>query len=132
MNLFPENTDKDFIVQFDRVIELGPNCTVELLEFRCWLDERNRETFYILCDLCENFTVFGIRAPVLRAVAMNGGPRRVALEFACPYQITSSCNSARSCRIYLRSRNLQPLSFEVSGLEVTVRLSYHDSTYASN
>ena len=125
MHLFPGNTNQDFVVQFDKSLELGSACSIELLEFRCFPEKQNRETIYVLCDLCDNSTVLGMQAPVLRAVCLNN-LRRISIEFANPYKIKASCSSARNCRVYLRGRDFQPLAFEVTDVEVTLRVSYHD------
>ena len=107
-HLFPGNTDKDFIVQFDRPLRLGFDCTLELLEFRCFLDHPSRNTVYVLCDLCDNSTVNGSQAPVLRSLCMNGSKRRNDVEFANPYQIACTTPSARNCSVLKRGESRAP------------------------
>ena len=127
VHLFPANSDKDFVVQFDKSIPLGPTCTVELVEFKCWSDKPVRRTFYVLCDLCDNSIVRGLQAPVLRSVSMDGNKKRTALEFITSYPIGVNSLEARCCRVYLRGEDLGPLSFEVADVELTLRLRYHDN-----
>ena len=121
--IFTENTCDDFIVEFDKIINLPDVCFVELMEIRGFVDERSRETIYVLSDICQNSTVFGIQAPVLRPVTMNNA-RRVAQEFVNTYKIRVASQSLSRCRIYIRGSDLKKLTFDVKELEITLCLSW--------
>ena len=123
INLFPTNTSTSFVVEFDKTIKLPPECFVELIEFRGMMSDRSRDSIYVMTDICENSTVFGTQAPVLRAITL-AGVRRVAQEFITPYKIKVSTEELQRCHIYLRGRDFKALSFEVSEVEVTLRLSW--------
>lgn len=123
---FPTNSCTDFIVELDKSIPLPPDSFVEMLEIRAMLDDRSRDTIYILSDICENSVLFATQAPLLRAVAI-AGVRRVAHEFTNPYKIRVSTQELRRCRIYLRGRDFKELSFNVTELEVTLRITHSAS-----
>ena len=122
-HIFTENTCDDFIVEFDKTITLPEESFVELMEIRGFVDERSRDTIYILSDICQNSTLFGIQVPVLRPLTMNS-VRRVAQEFVNPYKIRVASQNLSRCRIYIRGNNLQKLTFDVKELEITLRLSW--------
>ena len=120
---FPTNSCTDFIVELDKPIKLPPDSFVEMLEIRAMLDDRSRDTIYVLSDICQNSIVFATQAPVLRAVTI-GGLKRVAHEFTNPYKIKVSTGELRRCHIYLRGRDFKELSFNVAELEVTLRITH--------
>lgn len=123
IKLFSTNTSTSFVVEFDKTIKLPPECYVELIEFRGMMSERSRDSIYVMSDICENSTVFATQAPILRAVNIPG-VRRVYQEFSTPYKVRVSTQELKRCHIYLRARDFKELSFEVSEVEITLRLSW--------
>ena len=123
VELFPTNTSSNFVVEFDKAIKLPSECYVDLVEFRGMMSDRSRETIYIMSDICQNSIVFGTQAPILRAVSL-AGVRRVSQEFVTPFKVRVCTDELKRCRIYLRARDFKELSFEVSEVELTLRLSW--------
>ena len=70
IEIFKDNKPEDFILQLDRNIVLNDDSTVELLEFRCRMNEKDRDVLYIQSDICENSYLCGKSLPVLRIIPL--------------------------------------------------------------
>lgn len=69
---YENNSPDNFIVELDKQIILNEGSTVELLDFRCKLQDKVKggRMACIECDICENSLVFGSYRPALHVFRM--------------------------------------------------------------
>lgn len=119
-SLYPHNTYDDFMVEFDRVIELEPSCgfgftqtwkfalTEISLETVNGKDRRSLpESVVVLTDLCATSYIEATEAPVLRTVGAKG---ELGVGLGQIYYISTNKRSFNKIRLQIKDRSLKPLS----------------------
>ena len=126
IEIFKDNKPEDFVLQLDKNIVLNDNSTVELLEFRCRLSEKDRDVLYIQSDICENSYLCGKSLPVLRIIPLPG-TKNHSVVFDKPIILKSVTGSLNRLRIYISSKHFS--EFSVSLLEVQVTLRFNNVSH---
>lgn len=120
LNFYPNNTYDDFIVEFDRVIQLPESCafgfnqswqfalTEVSLDFANSKPKKTLpESAVILTDLCSTSYISGTEAGVLRII--GAGSEEIGSSLGQIYYIGTNKNSFNRIRIQVRDRDLKPL-----------------------
>lgn len=127
IRLYINNTDIDFVVQFDKPLQINDHAQIELLEFVCELEQKKIPTrgLCILSDMCDQQNiVFGKQAPVLRFVCLDSNLRKlVHMEFQNSYKVPCTKGLWNQCRFYIRDEKLAQPSFPLTNVQLTLRIT---------
>ena len=120
----PGNKPHDFIVELGEPLVLEGQWEVAVLEINPQLNAKGIKYALLMCDFCETSLVAGEWQPLLRKVTLN---KRIVKPFCPPYYVEIPQRRLERVRLYLKSENLESLSFGSGTLECALHLrrSYH-------
>ena len=126
-HLYESNIPSDFFVEFDKIIETNENSTVELLEFRCHLNDKSKKDICVMCDICDNSFMFGDKKPILRMITLPG-LKNVSFIFNEPIKINIIDRYIKKFKIYLRSVESTSTSLVFLDSQITLRINNVSNT----
>ena len=126
-HLYKSNKPTDFYVEFDKVIETNENSTIELLEFRCHLNDKSRKDICVICDICDNSILFGHKIQILRLITLPG-LKNVSCVFNEPIKINIIDKFIKKFKIYLRDVDSTSTSLEFLDMHITLRINNVSNT----
>ena len=117
-----DNKSHCFRVQLNKQIQFDGYWTVALAEFstESWILSKKKTTeLYVCCDICEETTIGGKEAPLLRRVYLGEKPDNII--YTLPYYIPVKIGQLQQIGIYITDREGNLVSF----LDGPVTVMFH-------